>query len=346
MLNYDTGSNQSLGPYYVEHVHIEPIHGTTFEHAIFVIYAVYTAKTAKWKELTEKYYIKYSIRIMNRIEALRSEQNGPHVADVIFKCWKKICGCDWQQLVYEGTCDKPLLEPMMNHFIYTYYRLSIYRGCIWNDSVHCTTIIMIKLRSDLHSRTTPHTSPLRASYRVSFEGCTKKNGLDLWKAYCIWAPNMLWLVRWRLCYQWWHRWLMHFDRSILLNGVAYRNSMMTSYNGNIFRVTGPLCGKFNGIRWIPRTHKGQWRGALMFSLICAWINGWVNNGEAADLRRLSAHYDVIIMSTLGSATYHLFLYCITKHFNAKATQNVHNTSNHLTITHCPSAYMSLGRLAH
>ena len=23
-------------------------------------------------------------------------------------------------------------------------------------------------------------------------------------------------------------------------------------------------------------HKDQWRGALMFSLICAWINGWVN----------------------------------------------------------------------
>ena len=29
-------------------------------------------------------------------------------------------------------------------------------------------------------------------------------------------------------------------------------------------------------------HKGQWRGALMFSLICTWINGWVNNGEAGD----------------------------------------------------------------
>ena len=27
-------------------------------------------------------------------------------------------------------------------------------------------------------------------------------------------------------------------------------------------------------------HDGQWRGALSFSLICAWINGWVNNGEA------------------------------------------------------------------
>ena len=29
-------------------------------------------------------------------------------------------------------------------------------------------------------------------------------------------------------------------------------------------------------------HKGQWRGALMISLICAWMNGWVNNREAGD----------------------------------------------------------------
>ena len=42
-------------------------------------------------------------------------------------------------------------------------------------------------------------------------------------------------------------------------------------------------------------HKGQWRGALMFSLICAWLNDWVNNGEAGDLRRHRAHYDVAIM---------------------------------------------------
>ena len=42
-------------------------------------------------------------------------------------------------------------------------------------------------------------------------------------------------------------------------------------------------------------HKGQWRRALMFSLICTRINGWVNNGEAGDLRRHRAHYDVIVM---------------------------------------------------
>ena len=42
-------------------------------------------------------------------------------------------------------------------------------------------------------------------------------------------------------------------------------------------------------------YKGQWRGALMFSLICAGINGWVNNDEAGDLRRHHAHYDVTLM---------------------------------------------------
>ena len=42
-------------------------------------------------------------------------------------------------------------------------------------------------------------------------------------------------------------------------------------------------------------HKGQWRGALMFSLIYAWMNDWVNNREAGDLRRQHGHYDVNVM---------------------------------------------------
>ena len=36
-------------------------------------------------------------------------------------------------------------------------------------------------------------------------------------------------------------------------------------------------------------HKGQWRGALMFSLSCVWINGWVNNHQAGDFRRYRAN---------------------------------------------------------
>ena len=32
--------------------------------------------------------------------------------------------------------------------------------------------------------------------------------------------------------------------------------MVTSSNGNIFRVTGPLWGEFTGHRWIPLTEAG------------------------------------------------------------------------------------------
>ena len=42
-------------------------------------------------------------------------------------------------------------------------------------------------------------------------------------------------------------------------------------------------------------HKGQWCGALMFSLICVWINGWENNRETGDLRRYCVYYDVTVM---------------------------------------------------
>ena len=41
-------------------------------------------------------------------------------------------------------------------------------------------------------------------------------------------------------------------------------------------------------------HKGQWREAFMFSLICARINDWINNREADDSRRHHAHYDVTV----------------------------------------------------
>ena len=54
-------------------------------------------------------------------------------------------------------------------------------------------------------------------------------------------------------------------------------------------------------------HKGQWRGALMFSLICVWINGWVSNREAGDLRRYCAHYDVTVMYSNGGTFRREFL---------------------------------------
>ena len=60
----------------------------------------------------------------------------------------------------------------------------------------------------------------------------------------------------------------------------------------------PRCWPFaRGIHRSPvnSPHKGRWRGALMFSLICNWINGWVSHRETGDLKQHHAHYDVIIM---------------------------------------------------
>ena len=51
-------------------------------------------------------------------------------------------------------------------------------------------------------------------------------------------------------------------------------------------------------------HKDQWRGTLMFSFICAWIKGWINNREAGDLR--CHYYDVIAMGLLAIADNHDF----------------------------------------
>ena len=42
-------------------------------------------------------------------------------------------------------------------------------------------------------------------------------------------------------------------------------------------------------------HKGQWRGASMFSLIFAWTNSWANNRGDGDLRRHCTHYDIPVL---------------------------------------------------
>ena len=60
-------------------------------------------------------------------------------------------------------------------------------------------------------------------------------------------------------------------------------------------------------------HKGQCRGALMFSLICAWINAWVNNREAGDLSCHRAHYDVIASYNIMHSREKSIVFFITPH---------------------------------
>ena len=86
---------------------------------------------------------------------------------------------------------------------------------------------------------------------------------------------------------------IYHDLSRIFNITEFfaADHMMTSSNGNIFRVIHRSP--------VKSPHKDQWRGALMFSLICVWINRWVNNREGGDLRRYRAHYDVTVMIIYG-----------------------------------------------
>ena len=112
------------------------------------------------------------------------------------------------------------------------------------------------------------------------------------------------------CAQWWQRVEKYWSKCVkfgLINTIllSVANSdiilefcnleydMMTSSNGNSFRVTGPLLGESNGHRWIPLTK--PWRGDLMFSLVCAWTKDWTNNRDAGHLRCHRAPCYVSIM---------------------------------------------------
>ena len=97
----------------------------------------------------------------------------------------------------------------------------------------------------------------------------------------------------------WHRYSFW-----LLSGIAGYNrkeaGLRVSFvckllHDNVITFLARCAGR--GIHRSPGNspHKGQWRGALMFSSICAWTNGWVNNRDVGDLRRNRAHYDVIVM---------------------------------------------------
>ena len=83
--------------------------------------------------------------------------------------------------------------------------------------------------------------------------------------------------------------------SVLIWHKATRLYMVTSSKWKHFPRYWPFA---RGIHRSPGNspHKGQWRGTLKFLLIYAWINGWVNNRKAGDLRRHCAHYDVTVMT--------------------------------------------------
>ena len=124
-------------------------------------------------------------------------------------------------------------------------------------------------------------------------------------------------INWRLIHshkmalrsRWYH---MHFPLfSLILLGLkSYPPPQSRLFGFGFFPWLGGLlrtmAGELSVFNWtvtwwrhqmetfssVNSPRKGRWRRALM---IFAWLNGWVNNREAGDLRRHRAHYDIKVM---------------------------------------------------
>ena len=106
--------------------------------------------------------------------------------------------------------------------------------------------------------------------------------LNLWSALCAVMAEHHWMLGHMQAIGW-------PSARFLGTGTWWRHQMETFprywlFGGGIHRPP------------VDSRHKGQWRGALMFSLICAWTNVWANNRDAGDLTRHRAHYDVTVMN--------------------------------------------------
>ena len=86
-------------------------------------------------------------------------------------------------------------------------------------------------------------------------------------------------------------WPLKFQMNVTVINVT--STMMASPNGNVYRVTSPLCGESTGHRWIS-LKRPVTRSFGVF-LISAWTNVWANNRDAGNLRRHGPHYDVTVM---------------------------------------------------
>ena len=103
----------------------------------------------------------------------------------------------------------------------------------------------------------------------------------------------------------WYQPLYALGESLIIRSARYQvavNMTFIEHDDVIKWKHSPRYWPF--VRGIHRSpvnspHKGQWRGALMFSLIFAWINDWVNKREAGDWRHHLAHYDVTVMIHIG-----------------------------------------------
>ena len=133
------------------------------------------------------------------------------------------------------------------------------------------------VNQNLNTHKTPHISPYRASYGVSFMRILDKIDHVVIAQHCsiihgILDSNHDGVIKWKHFPHYWP-----FERGIHQSLVNFH-------------------------------HKDQWCRALMFSLVCAWTNGWVNNQDTGYLRYHGTHYDVTVMIPLQSGSVQTYLW--------------------------------------
>ena len=143
-------------------------------------------------------------------------------------------------------------------------------------------------------KVTKHCLRIKTGYRSLLTRATFCQCVQLQPAIKIAIYLLVCCINFSQSAELWYRiiqiWRRHTGVGYYVNGINpwWRHQMKT------FSALLAICAGNSPVP-VNFPHKGQWRGALMFALICVWINAWVNNRKAGDLRRYCAHYDVIVM---------------------------------------------------
>ena len=179
----------------------------------------------------------------------------------------------------------PMISP---HKVSTWWRHHVAVGCSWSADCNETTGV---------------TDLLISAVQGSYSGCSTKYISDIKAGILMWVESPYGLLVSNRLLQ------INRHKSHLKTLLRWRcSSTMGAYRRWSPRLEWP--GKIRGserqvpvslhddvIKWkhfpcywpfvrrihrspVNSPHKGQWRGALKFSLIWAWLNGWVNNREA------------------------------------------------------------------
>ena len=97
----------------------------------------------------------------------------------------------------------------------------------------------------------------------------------------------------------WNHWAMFMNGSWWRHQLEYFSASLAfcAFRAGHTLVTGEF------------PHKGQWRGTLIFSLICVRINGLVKKHKAADLGHHRAHYCPACLTSLIATRFLMVMIC-------------------------------------